>query len=43
MPCRGRRTPWEPEDAKIVGIDVNHLLELLNQAYASEWLAYYQY
>ena len=28
---------------EIVGIDVNHLLELLNQAYASEWLAYYQY
>jgi bacterioferritin len=28
---------------EIVGIDVGHLLKLLNQAYASEWLAYYQY
>lgn len=28
---------------EIVGIDVNVLLKLLNQAYASEWLAYYQY
>jgi len=28
---------------EIVGLDVEHLLELLNQAYASEWLAYYQY
>jgi bacterioferritin len=28
---------------EIVGIDVNQLLKLLNQAYASEWLAYYQY
>lgn len=28
---------------EIVGIDVEHLLKLLNQAYASEWLAYYQY
>ena len=28
---------------EIVGIDVNHLLKLLNAAYASEWLAYYQY
>jgi bacterioferritin len=28
---------------EIVGLDVNHLLTLLNQAYASEWLAYYQY
>ena len=24
-------------------MDVEHLLRLLNQAYASEWLAYYQY
>jgi bacterioferritin len=24
-------------------MDVNQLLQLLNQAYASEWLAYYQY
>jgi bacterioferritin len=24
-------------------MDVEHLLKLLNQAYASEWLAYYQY
>jgi bacterioferritin len=28
---------------EIIGIDVNHLLKLLNAAYASEWLAYYQY
>ena len=28
---------------EIVGMDVNELLTLLNQAYASEWLAYYQY
>jgi len=28
---------------EIVGIDVKKLLELLNAAYASEWLAYYQY
>lgn len=27
----------------IVGMDVEQLLGLLNQAYASEWLAYYQY
>ena len=28
---------------EILGLDVNHLLKLLNAAYASEWLAYYQY
>ena len=28
---------------EIVGMDVNELLRLLNAAYASEWLAYYQY
>ena len=27
----------------IVGMDVNKLLDLLNKAYADEWLAYYQY
>lgn len=27
----------------IVGMDINELLRLLNAAYASEWLAYYQY
>ena len=27
----------------IVGMDVQELLRLLNAAYASEWLAYYQY
>jgi bacterioferritin len=27
----------------IVGMDVTELLRLLNAAYASEWLAYYQY
>ena len=28
---------------QIIGMDVEHLLNLLNKAYASEWLAYYQY
>ena len=28
---------------EIVGMDVNELLTLLNKAFASEWLAYYQY
>ena len=28
---------------KIVGMDVNELIELLNKALADEWLAYYQY
>lgn len=28
---------------EIIGMDVDHLVEMLNQAYASEWLAYYQY
>lgn len=28
---------------EIVGHKVDHIVELLNQAYASEWLAYYQY
>lgn len=28
---------------EIVGIDINQLLKMLNEAYASEWLAYYQY
>ena len=28
---------------EIIGMDVGHLLKLLNAAYASEWLAYYQY
>jgi bacterioferritin len=28
---------------EIVGMDVKELLRLLNAAYASEWLAYYQY
>jgi len=28
---------------EIVGMDVDELLRLLNQAFASEWLAYYQY
>jgi bacterioferritin len=27
----------------IIGMDVGELLKLLNKAYASEWLAYYQY
>src|SRR3972149_6454774 len=34
MGTRGRET---------VGRDIEQLLKLLNQAYASEWLAYYQY
>ena len=28
---------------QIVGMDVDKLLKLLNQAFADEWLAYYQY
>ncbi len=28
---------------EIIGMDISELLKLLNQAYASEWLAYYQY
>ncbi len=28
---------------EIVGVDVKKLIELLNKAYADEWLAYYQY
>jgi len=28
---------------EIVGMDVSKLIELLNKAYADEWLAYYQY
>ncbi|HVZ79731.1 MAG TPA: ferritin-like domain-containing protein [bacterium] len=28
---------------EIVGVEVDQILKLLNQAYASEWLAYYQY
>jgi bacterioferritin len=28
---------------EIIGMNVDDLLNLLNQAYASEWLAYYQY
>ena len=28
---------------EIIGMDVKQLLQMLNQAFASEWLAYYQY
>ncbi len=28
---------------EIVGIDVSRVIDLLNKAYADEWLAYYQY
>ena len=28
---------------EIVGVDVDHVIELLNRAFADEWLAYYQY
>ena len=28
---------------KIVKTDIEHLLKILNEAYAEEWLAYYQY
>ncbi len=28
---------------EIIGMDVDEILKLLNAAYASEWLAYYQY
>jgi bacterioferritin len=33
----------ESKGRKIVGMDVNKLLELLNKTFADEWLAYYQY
>jgi bacterioferritin len=33
----------ESKGRKIVEMDVNKLLELLNKAFADEWLAYYQY
>jgi bacterioferritin len=33
----------ESKGRKIVGTDVNKLLELLNKAFADEWLSYYQY
>jgi bacterioferritin len=29
--------------SQIVGVDVKKVIELLNKAYADEWLAYYQY
>lgn len=28
---------------RIVGMDVQQLLDLLNKAFANEWLAYHQY
>ncbi len=28
---------------EIIGMDVNELIDLLNRAFADEWLAYYQY
>jgi bacterioferritin len=28
---------------EIVGMDINRVIELLNKAFADEWLAYYQY
>jgi len=28
---------------EIVGVDINKLIDMLNRAYADEWLAYYQY
>ncbi|MEA3326790.1 MAG: ferritin-like domain-containing protein [Chloroflexota bacterium] len=31
------------EGRKIVGLDIGELLEILNKAFADEWLAYYQY
>jgi bacterioferritin len=33
----------DSEGRKIIGMDVNQLIELLNKALADEWLAYYQY
>jgi bacterioferritin len=38
-----RRFTMGKRGREIVGMDVGQLLQLLNQAYASEWLAYYQY
>ena len=36
-------TPMQSKGREIVQMDVNKLLELLNTAFADEWLAYYQY
>jgi bacterioferritin len=39
----GEVNETESKGRKMVGMDVNKLLELLNKAFADEWLAYYQY
>jgi bacterioferritin len=38
-----RRRKMGTRGREIIGLNVDQLLKLLNQAYASEWLAYYQY
>jgi bacterioferritin len=38
-----KETAMGTRGTEIVGMDVQELLKLLNAAYASEWLAYYQY
>jgi bacterioferritin len=40
---RTRESVMGTKSRQIIGMDVEKLLGLLNQAYASEWLAYYQY
>jgi bacterioferritin len=40
--AEGRRS-MGTKGREIIGMDVNELLALLNSAFASEWLAYYQY
>jgi bacterioferritin len=38
-----KENPMGTRGREIVGMDVNELIGLLNAAFASEWLAYYQY
>ncbi len=43
LPVRKGGESMGTKGREIVGMDVNTLLELLNRAFADEWLAYYQY
>jgi bacterioferritin len=36
-------SPMGTKGKEIVGVEIKKLLELMNKAYADEWLAYYQY
>jgi bacterioferritin len=41
--ARKERETMGARGREIVGMNVDELIEMLNAAYASEWLAYYQY